>query len=116
LSLESLPLLSYPDGANGLLITPPRSLLVLLLPRLGWINAVGGNLLVFFSGLYLMRGFAVLAAVAAAGGIGGPLTALLVVFVTLFLLPVAALAALALGLTDTLVDWRGRLARAIQKR
>jgi hypothetical protein len=92
------------------------SLLVLVLPRLGWVNALGGNLLVFFGGLYVVRGFAVLTAVAAAGGLGGPLGALLVVFVTLFLMPVAALAALALGLTDTLVDWRRRLARAIQKR
>jgi hypothetical protein len=91
------------------------SLLVLVLPRLGWLNALGGNLLVFFSGLYVVRGCAVLMAVAAAGGFGGPLAALLVVFVTLFLMPVAALAALALGLTDTLMDWRRRLARAVQK-
>jgi hypothetical protein len=92
------------------------SLFVLVLPRLGWVNALGGNLLVFFGGLYVVRGFAVLTAVAAAGGFGGPIGALFVVFVTLFLMPVAALAALALGLTDTLVDWRRRLARAIQKR
>lgn len=92
------------------------SLLVLVLPRLGWLNALGGNLLVFFSGLYVVRGCAVLVAVAAAGGFGGPLAALLVAVVTLFLMPVAALAALALGLTDTLMDWRHRLARAVQKR
>jgi hypothetical protein len=30
-------------------------------------------------------------------------------------MPIAALAALALGLTDTLMDWRQRLARAVQK-
>jgi len=54
-------------------------------------------------------------AAAAAGGFGGPLVALLVVFVTLFLMRVAALTALALGLTDTLVDWRRRLARAAPK-
>lgn len=91
------------------------SLLVFVLPRLGWVNALGGNLLVFFGGLYVVRGCAVLMAAAAAGGFGGPLAALLVVFVTLFLMPVAALAALALGLTDTLMDWRRRLARAVQK-
>jgi hypothetical protein len=91
------------------------SLLVLVLPRLGWLNALGGNLLVFFSGLYVVRGCAVLMAAAAAGGFGGPLAALLVVFITLFLMPVAALTALALGLTDTLVDWRRRLARAAPK-
>jgi hypothetical protein len=91
------------------------SLLVLVLPRLGWVNALGGNLLVFFGGLYVVRGTAVLMAVAAAAGIGGPLAVVAVVFVTLFLAPVAALAALALGLSDTLMDWRRRLARAGQK-
>jgi hypothetical protein len=92
------------------------SLLVLVLPRLGWINALGGNLLVFFSGLYVVRGVAVLSAAAAAGIIGGPFAILAATFLTLFLMPVAALAALALGLTDTLMDWRQRLARAVQKR
>jgi hypothetical protein len=91
------------------------SLVAMVLPRLGWISSLGGSLLVFFGGLYVMRGVAVLSAVAIAGGIGGPLVAVLVVFVTVFLLPIAALAALALGLTDTVVDWRGRLARAAQK-
>jgi len=91
------------------------SLLVLVLPRLGWINALGGNLLVFFSGLYVVRGVAVLWAAAAAGVIGGPVVIVTATLVTLFLMPVAALAALALGLTDTLVDWRQRLARAVQK-
>jgi hypothetical protein len=91
------------------------SLFVLVLPRLGWINALGGNLLVFFSGLYVVRGVAVLWAAAAAGLIGGPIAILAATFVTLFLMPIAALAALALGLTDTLMDWRRRLARAGQK-
>jgi hypothetical protein len=91
------------------------SLLVLVLPRLGWVNALGGNLLVFFSGLYMVRGVAVLSAAAAAGVISGPLAIVTATFVTLFLMPIAALAALALGLTDTLMDWRQRLARAVQK-
>ncbi len=91
------------------------SLLVLVLPRLGWVSALGGNLLVFFSGLYMVRGVAVLWAAAAAGVIGGPIAIVTATVVTLFLMPVAALAALALGLTDTLVDWRQRLARALQK-
>jgi hypothetical protein len=91
------------------------SLFVLVLPRLGWINALGGNLLVFFSGLYVVRGVAVLSAAAAAGVIGGPIAIVAATFVTLFLMPVAALAALALGLTDTLMDWRRRLARAGQR-
>jgi len=91
------------------------SLLVLVFPRLGWVNALGGNLLVFFSGLYVVRGVAVLAAAAAAGVIGGPIAIVAATFVTLFLMPIAALGALALGLTDTLMDWRQRLARAVQK-
>jgi len=91
------------------------SLVVLVLPRLGWLNALGGNLLVFFSGLYVVRGVAVLSAAAAAGVIGGPIAIVAATFVALFLTPVAALAALALGLTDTLMDWRERLARAVQR-
>ncbi len=91
------------------------SLLVLVLPHLGWLNALGGNLLVFFGGLYAFRGVAVLVAAAATLGIGGPVAALGAAVVTLFLAPVAALAALALGLTDTLVDWRHRLAHAVRK-
>jgi predicted membrane protein DUF2232 len=88
------------------------SLLVVVLPRFGWARALGGNLLLFFGGLYVMRGVAVLAAVAAAAGFGGPLAYLMVLVVTVVLLPVVAVAVLALGLTDTLVDWRLRLARA----
>ncbi len=91
------------------------SLFVLVLPRLGWLNALGGNLLVFFGGLYMVRGVAVLSAAAAAGVIGGPFALVAAVFVTLFLMPVAVLAALALGLTDTLMDWRARLARTLQQ-
>jgi Predicted membrane protein (DUF2232) len=91
------------------------SLVIVLLPRLAWARALGGNLLVFFGGLYLVRGVAVLAAVAAASGVGGPVAYVLALLVTVFLLPVVALAALALGLTDTLVDWRLRLARAARK-
>jgi hypothetical protein len=91
------------------------SLAVVLLPRLGWARALGGNLLLFFGGLYMVRGVAVLAAVAAATGFTGLLAYIVVLLVTVFLLPVVALMALALGLTDTLVDWRTRLARAVHK-
>ena len=49
---------------------------------------------------------------AAAVGFTGLLASLVVLLVTAFLMPVVALAALALGLSDTLVDWRLRLARA----
>ena len=88
------------------------SLLVVVLPRLGWIQTAGGNLLVFFGGLYLVRGIAVLAAAAGAVGFGGALAYLATLLAALLLWPVVTLAALAVGLTDTLVDWRQRLARA----
>ena len=91
------------------------SLLVVLLPRLGWARALGGNLLLFFGGLYLVRGIAVLAAVAAVTGFTGFLAYVVVLVVSVFLMPVVALMALALGLTDTLVDWRLRLKRAVHK-
>jgi len=91
------------------------SLVVVLLPRLGGARALGGNLLLFFGGIYLVRGVAVLAAVAAATGFTGLLAYVIVLLVTVFLMPVVALTALALGLTDTLVDWRLRLARAVHK-
>ena len=91
------------------------SLVVVLLPRLAGARALGGNLLLFFGGLYLVRGVAVLAAVAVATGFTGALAYVIVLLFSVFLMPVVALTALALGLTDTLVDWRLRLARAVHK-
>jgi hypothetical protein len=88
------------------------ALVSLLVPRPLWLGALGGNLAVFFGGLYAVRGVAVLAAMAAAAGIGGWAAALGGSVIALFLAPVAALAALALGVTDTWVDWRARLARS----
>ena len=90
------------------------SLLVLVFPHLGWLNALGGNLLVFFGGLYVLRGVAVFSAVTA-GRLEGPLAVFVATFVALLLWPVSAPAALAVGLTDTLMDWRRRLAGALQK-
>lgn len=92
------------------------SLLVLVLPRLGWAKLLGGNLLLFFGGLYLVRGVAVLAAVAIAAGFTGLGASLLAVVGAALLWWLLAPAALLLGLTDTLVDWRLRLARAAPKR
>ncbi len=113
--LEPLGLLATFRFNDHLIWGVAISLLALVLPRLGWLSALGGNLLLFFGGLYAFRGVAVLWAAAATLGIGGPLAALGAAFVTLFLAPVAALAALALGLTDTLMDWRHRLALAVRK-
>jgi hypothetical protein len=67
---------------------------------------VGGNLATFFGGLYVIRGLGITAALAAAAGVGGPFAALLAGLVTVFLLPVALFGVLALGVTDTWIDWR----------
>jgi hypothetical protein len=88
------------------------ALVALLIPRLAGLGMLGGNLAVFFGGLYTVRGLAVAAAMAATAGIDGLLAAAGATLVLLFLAPVAAMAALALGLTDTWVDWRRRLERA----
>ena len=91
------------------------SLVAVLLPRLGWARALGGNLLLFFGGLYLVRGVAVLAAVASAVGFTGLVASAVVLVGTVLLWWILAPALVVLGLTDTLVDWRVRLARAVGK-
>ena len=87
------------------------ALIALLLPRLAGVGSLGGNLAVFFGGIYILRGFAVAAALAATAGIDGVLAAAGATLVLVFLAPVAAMAALALGLTDTWVDYRRRFER-----
>jgi hypothetical protein len=88
------------------------ALVALLVPGPVGLGALGANLAVFFGGLYAVRGVAVASALAAAAGIRGWGAVLGGSVVVLFLAPVAALAALALGVTDTWVDWRARLARS----
>lgn len=88
------------------------ALAALLVPSSVGLGALGGNLAVFFGGLYAVRGVAVGSALAAAAGIRGWGAVLGGAVVVLFLAPVAALVALALGVTDTWVDWRARLARS----
>lgn len=86
------------------------ALLILVLPRLGPLAPLGGNLAAFFGGLYLIRGLGVIAAL-----FGGLLTgggAFFAVVALLLLAPLAGIVALALGVTDTWVDWRTRAARA----
>jgi hypothetical protein len=80
--------------------------LALVLPGLDSLRVAGGNLAAFFGGLYLARGLAVVAALASAAGLGGPLAVMAGVLATIFLLPLVGLAALALGVSDTWVDWR----------
>jgi hypothetical protein len=102
----SLPRLREFRFSDHLIWGVVAALIALVLPGLAALRSVGLNLAVFFGGLYVARGLGVLAALAAAVGFGGPLAVTLVTFVTLFLLPIAAVTALAVGVTDTWVDWR----------
>lgn len=86
------------------------ALLGILVPGLGALRALGENLTAFFGGLYVARGLAVVAAMAAAGGVGGPFAWLLGVLMLVFLLPLVALSALAVGILDTWIDWRRHVA------
>ncbi len=88
------------------------ALVALVLPGAGAVRSIGGNLATFFGGLYVARGVAVVAALAATAGVGGPLAVLFALVFTALLLPVAMFAALALGVTDTWVDWRRLAAKA----
>ena len=87
------------------------ALVALVLAPLTGLAPLGGNLAVFFGGLYAVRGVGVVAALAAAAGIEGLLALAGATLAVLFLAPVAVMAALALGVTDTWVDWRRRLER-----
>jgi hypothetical protein len=92
------------------------ALMALVVPGLAWSQAVGGNLAVFFGGLYVVRGLGIVLAAAAAGGLTGPVALMLGLATALFLLPVAALVALTLGVSDTWVDWRRLLRAATRQR
>ena len=88
------------------------ALAALVLPiGTGLLRPIGGNLAAFFGGLYVARGLGVLLALAAAAGVGGPFAALFTVFITVFLLPLALFSTLAIGVSDTWVDWRKLAAR-----
>jgi len=82
------------------------TLIALVVPGKEVLRDVGGNLAAFFGGLYVARGLGIVAALAAAAGMGGVFAALLATLITVFLLPLVMFAALALGVTDTWVDWR----------
>lgn len=76
---------------------------------------VGENAALFMGGLYLLRGVAILLWVGAAAATSGWTVALLAV-AAVFLYPVVLGTALILGLTDTWVDLRRRMAGAAEKR
>ncbi len=82
------------------------ALLVLVAPGLGAWRLLGGNLATFFGGLYVARGLGVVAALAAAGGVGGVGVGIVAFIVTVLLWPIVAATALALGVSDTWIDWR----------
>ncbi|HEY2804777.1 MAG TPA: DUF2232 domain-containing protein [Gemmatimonadales bacterium] len=82
------------------------SLVALVFPGVQSLHLIGGNLAAFFGGLYVVRGLGIVASLAGAAGVGGPFVALLASFLTIFLMPVVMIGALALGVTDTWVDWR----------
>lgn len=86
------------------------AVLTIVVPGLGRLQALGENLTAFFGGLYVARGLGVVAALAAAGGVGGPVAWLFGILMLVFLLPLVAFSALAVGVLDTWMDWRKRLA------
>jgi hypothetical protein len=82
------------------------ALITLVFPGVETLHLIGGNLAAFFGGLYVVRGLGIVAAIAAAAGVGGPFVALAASVLTIFLMPLVMFGALALGVTDTWVDWR----------
>lgn len=90
-------------------------LLLFLLP-LGELGArVGENAVLFMGGLYLLRGLGILVWLAA-GAIGSAWTAALWGLAALLFYPVIVGAALLMGLSDTWLHLRERLARASRDR
>lgn len=92
------------------------ALIALVIPwGAGWLRPLGGNLAAFFGGLYVARGLAVLVALGATAGVGGPFATLLGALAAVFLLPLVLFSMLALGVTDTWIDWRRLAAKAKQR-
>ena len=75
----------------------------LVLPTLDTFRSVGWNLLLFFGGLYAVRGLGVLAWFLSPGRL---MTTVLVLL--LFMFPLLGALAFGLGLGDTWLDWRNR--------
>lgn len=84
------------------------ALIALVIPGGERVRELGGNLAAFFGGLYVLRGVAVFAGLASAAGVG-VLTLVLLMMMVAVLLPLALFTALAIGVTDTWVDWRKKL-------
>lgn len=89
-------------------------LVVLLLPWDGGASRAGENAVLFMGGIYLLRGLAVLVWIG--GALAGTVwSAALLVVVGLLLYPLAAGAALVLGLCDTWFDLRNRFSGALRR-
>lgn len=91
------------------------ALVAVVTPGLGSVRVLGGNIGVFFGGLYAARGLGVISGLAAAVGMNGPFSVLLGVLITVFLMPLALFTALGLGVSDTWVDWRKLVLKAKQR-
>lgn len=90
-------------------------LTIVFLPTLSSVRIVGRNLLVFFGGLYALRGLGVLSFFMAPGALAITATVGFAMFLLPVLMPIAvlgflflAIAAFGLGLGDTWADWRSR--------
>lgn len=90
------------------------ALIALVFPGAQALHVLGGNLAAFFGGLYVVRGLGIVAALAAAAGVGGPIVTVLASFITIILMPLVMFGALALGITDTWIDWRKLALKAKQ--
>jgi hypothetical protein len=80
------------------------ALTILWLPTLDMVRAAGWNLLLFFGGLYAVRGFGVLAWFLSPGR----LALTIIITLLLFMFPLLGALAFGLGLGDTWLDWRHR--------
>jgi hypothetical protein len=80
------------------------ALTILWLPTLDMVRAAGWNLLLFFGGLYAVRGFGVLAWFLSPGR----LAFTIIITLLFFMFPLLGALAFGLGLGDTWLDWRSR--------
>ena len=90
-------------------------LALLVLPIGGLAGRLGENAMLFMGGLYMIRGIAVMAWLAAATITSGWVAAVWALC-ALLLYPMVAGAALAIGLSDTWLDLRTRLRRSLARR
>lgn len=112
---ESLPRLRDFRFSDHLIWGIVFALVALVIPGASSLRLLGGNVATFFGALYVLRGIGVVAALGAAAGFGGALSTLAALLATVFLLPLVMFGALALGVSDTWVDWR-KLAKRAQGR